>query len=119
MKYIEQTVINLSPKAAIIHMLECYPKKNLMIMISDELFRKFEELSDVRRVISSEFERRNAGNHVVYDFYENSQVETSEYYGKAVFVRICGVWMMSSFDSDTFEYNRPSEQEADLIISLK
>ena len=93
-------------------------KKNVMIMISDELFEKFEDSGDVRRVTNSGFEEEVEKDYVVYDLYENDKVETCEYYGRAVFTKVCGIWMMKSFDSQMFNYNKQGEGKVELIISL-
>lgn len=123
MKFVEMET-RLSPKAALIHAFEYYPGKNLMIMMTQELFKKFDDLKEARkdntnRAMESKNSEETVENEVVYDLYENEDVDNCEYYGKAKFQLIRGTWVMTKFDSDTFKYEARIEHSADIIILLK
>ena len=119
MRFVELKT-RLNPKAALIHAFEYYPGKNLMIMMTQRLFKKFDELNDVcRNEEKQSKEQENAKNDiVVYDLYENEDIDKCEHYGKAVFQLIRGAWLMTEFYSKTYKYEAHLENEADLIILL-
>ena len=118
MKFVEFKT-KLDPKTALIHAFEYYPGQKLMIMVSDELFSGFRGRKDVRRNFDVEQEKDLSDDYVVYDLYENEDIETCEHYGRATFTHICGMWVMKKFSSKMFHYGGSCDDEVYLIILIK
>lgn len=114
---LEEITIKKDVKEALLQILAEYNDRQVIIILSREIYNDLIQRSDVRAEIDPRGDYSTLNN--IQYIYVNEEKNYYECIGRAVFKSICGRYVLKEFRGQMYKYPKWFDEDAEVIIFLR